>query len=132
MSREIKFRAWNKTLNKMYFQLKDSPCFGLFEGDRAVSIEDVFFYESQDFELMQYTGLKDMEGYYIYEGDILKVNILKEAVWVKFWQGEFITMNVFKGKPTARSEYGSIDLHNLIGNVVGNIYANPELLEVKS
>lgn len=85
--------------------------------DGAVVIKgDKFF----DFELMQFTGLKDKNGKEIYEGDILEYverdwNKLKDLTVrcdVVFEDGAF--------KP-------SIDPEN--SEVIGNIYENPELLK---
>jgi len=50
--REIKFRAWDKILQKMYYPA------------------DLDYAETAI--LMQYTGLKDKNGKEIYEGDIVK------------------------------------------------------------
>ena len=120
--KEIKFRVWDKETNKMYFQLNESPCFGLFEGDRAASIEDVFFYEKQQFELMQYTGLKDKNGKEIYEGDIVEFKTMTKRI-----ERHYVEY----------SEYGEwcVGMHRLpmrfqACKVIGNIYENPELLEV--
>jgi len=52
--REIKFRAWDKDLHKMYNKWTVIP-----DDDRSHI-------------LMQYTGLKDKNGKEIYEGDIVK------------------------------------------------------------
>jgi len=60
--REIKFRAWNKENKKMdYFHLTHGDSYGI--GG------DIF----PEYEIMQYTGLKDKNGKEIYEGDIMKV-----------------------------------------------------------
>lgn len=110
----------------MYQQLNESPCFGLFEGDRAVSIEDVFFYEKQDFEVMQYTGF---EG--TYEGDILYGeesdeygSIYSRWYGLVYWDEELCGFYV---KDDLGEIYRLDDFD--YDRIAGNIYENPELLE---
>jgi uncharacterized phage protein (TIGR01671 family) len=130
--REFKFRVWSKSSKKIYVQLNESPCFGLFEGDRAVSIEDVFFYEKQDFEVMQYTGEIDRNGKEIYEGDVIQTGHIVEEV--RF--GEFVIYD--ENENSICSVFGFFtELKNnsrypleVTSNtkVIGNKYENPELL----
>jgi uncharacterized phage protein (TIGR01671 family) len=139
--REIKFRVWSKLSNKIYYQLSESPCFGLFEGDRAVSIEDVFFYEKQDFEVMQYTGLKDKKGKEIYEGDIVK-SLMQESrgEWNDFERTGVVTYFENYAQFLIKTDDNSLgcdlfqfddtDFYEVLElEVIGNIYENPELLE---
>ncbi len=64
MSREIKFRAWDKTLFKMFEPrtLRDIA--------KEAPNNGVNWYQ---FEMMQFTGVEDYDGKPIFEGDILNI-----------------------------------------------------------
>lgn len=126
--REKKFRVWDKENKKMYFQLNESPCFGLFEGDRAVSIEDVFFYEKQRYETLQFTGLKDKNGKEIYEGDILIDHGDQGPVYIEYQKVQAAFVFVDKFDPSGTTIYTPTYIHYEAFEIVGNIYENPELL----
>lgn len=79
------------------------------------------------FILLQYTGLKDKNGKEIYESDILKKPDSPTYREVK-WENCYFYLTQPEGYTdildiTRITHYGY--------EVVGNIYENPELLEVK-
>lgn len=113
--REIKFRAWDKEQEKMYyvpaiyFSLKVAAL-GMGKDSIEVGFDNV--------ELMQYTGLKDKNGKEIYEGDIVEwftKGNEKERAQVSWWS--------YPG------HWGWWPNNIYSMEVIGNIYENPELLK---
>jgi hypothetical protein len=56
--REIKFRAWDKKYHKMYY------------GD----IRAALAYPDENVVIEQFTGLRDVYGVEVYEGDIIRID----------------------------------------------------------
>jgi len=129
MSIDIKFRAWDKKYNEM---LDDD--FILFNG--------MIYREPRDFEdgrntnaleIMQFTGLLDKKGVEIYEGDIVHCKWfddedLTELGSIEFRSGGFGLYFIPKHS-TIPQFYYTNRFESF--EVIGNIYENPELLEVK-
>lgn len=120
--REIKFRVYIKSLKKIEAVREIS--FGGKEilGIRVSSFITDSYITEMDYELMQYTGLKDKNGKEIYEGDILK-DIKTEKISQIYWNG--ITAS-FKLKGEIGEDNELFDVHG--SEIIGNIYENPELL----
>lgn len=148
MRREIKFRAWNK--RGRYPQYRPYMVDNIHEAC-DLSPEDTdnvasfygFFY-GDDYEIMQYTGLKDKNGKQIYEGDIIKTEMpnFEDSFWRVYfgedyffgrtyygWMVESITDNkiLLAQDPCIRNYRLSDSIAS--GEVIGNIYENPELLK---
>lgn len=117
MSREIKFRAWNKDKGSMHY-----------EGTRVLEVDG--------FNYMQWTGIKDSNNKDVWEGDIAEVVILNE----------FGSQRVELGKIEYQNERAAFILRSLsnpdlmtriesVNNgrpnfkVIGNIYENTDLLK---
>ena len=136
MSREIKFRLWSK-IGKKFIET-DNPDldFVINNNGYLYSIENFYgeinILPQMDIEVLQFTGLQDRNGKEIYEGDILKYNFpydgrLKHISLVKFVETE--------ASFGLKDIYGNeIPLYRIAANnyfeVIGNIYENPELLNL--
>ena len=124
--REIKFRAWDKENKTMLL-------------DIGIHINRMIFITRQghdrpytdDFEIMQYTGLKDKNDKEIYEGDVCK------RIWadddymifkVCFSEGRFAEW--WNGMDVGKIADGSVMRDGKV-EVIGNIYENPELIKEK-
>ena len=121
-----KFRAWLKKEQKMDNEIDHISWLE----DELYCIGDGITYMvlAEDLVLMQSTGLKDKNGQEIFEGDILKSNKYITSVFyergaycVKFRRNAnvMVTMNVISFIEKYKTK------------VIGNIYENPELLEVE-
>ena len=126
--KEIKFRAWYKSKNIMIYNAQatyDFTCSGA--GCLEEHFQDVI--NSSNYELMQYTGIKDIHGVEIYEGDIVELKggryYLKGAVIYKEKSCRFLIMD----SEGVFSKLSWSDIYGFTVEVIGNIHENKELLE---
>ena len=123
MNKEIKFRIWDK--NSGYF-IKDTDTNKHYlsqNGDIIIIDEmgDIYETDKENYIINKYTGLKDSEGYEIYEDDIVWNEYDKEYQVIIFDEGEYKLM-------------GESHIQNLFNNLNyidmrGNIYENLEIIE---
>lgn len=129
----IKFRGWDNANNQMLPVEKidfRENCISLNEGDNSLS--DTF----EMIDLMQYTGLKDVNGKEIYVGDIVKCTEirgeeLKEYVSAIEYDDCDLIVHESEMCDTWLSLFapGIEKLPLTEIEVVGNIYESSELLE---
>ena len=131
----LRFRAWHKTWEEMGKVKR-------IRFDDDGNANDVLFKGKEfgvnakidEFELMQSTGLKDKNGKEIFEGDIItngqNVMFMKKHSTLGFYIEE-------KGKvefiadcaDLAEFEADKKEIEGFV-EIIGNVYENPELLEV--
>ena len=83
--------------------------------------------DDKDIDLMQCTGLKDKNDKLIYEGDIVKIFHVSGTMQGKYFF-DVVEWNDLRRRFDTKN-YGIIDDDDVY-EVIGNIYENPELLEV--
>ena len=118
--RKIAFRAWDKILKIMWEVVNLNYHWWYVEMNYQRWGSSWAF---DDYELMQYTGLKDKNGKEIYEGDIVKYKEYIEKVeYIDYWffpfAEEYHELSFFYAK------------HSSLFEVIWNIYETPELLYV--
>ena len=127
-----KFRAWHKELGRMmlieimYFFFFDNELEELELNDPVMN--DHISVYPDEIVLMQSTGLKDKNGKEIFEGDILKSN--KYITSVFYERGAYCVK--FSRTPNTTVTMNVISfIEKYKTKIIGNIYENPELLEVE-
>jgi len=83
------------------------------------------YYGIEHYKIMQWTGIIDIDGNEIYEGDIVK-NEYGEMGIIIFQNGAFVSEYIEPYNWDKMQVYDGI-LNNQL--IIGNIYENPELLK---
>lgn len=132
-----KFRVWVKIGKRMVFsddilaidyENKEIVTQQVYFENGLPDDRDIYCYDFDEIELMQSTGLKDKNGKEVFVGDIIKCTrgCLHEVYLEKEYGGTYIG-----GMP-------AVYLKGLLSGyvwtedeeIIGNVYENPELLEV--
>ena len=141
--REIKFRAYDKHLKVIrdvaYIDFYNKEIMYWIDDEQTTDIVRGY----GEVELMQYIGMKDTEDREIYEGDIVKYitkkNLeIEESITEVVFENCSFCLN-FKNKYVVGGRYAMaiFNLRDEFTNsevefeIIGNIYENPELVEVE-
>jgi len=126
MSREIKFRAWDKIKSRMCKVLR-LDLQGANGEQRNVYLSEGQTRHTGEFELMQYAGITDKNGVEIYEGDIVSTSKGRLQIW--YGNSAF---GLLRQNGDFEDYICNIcDMNGRVFEVIGNIHQTPELLETK-
>ena len=131
---ELKYRAWDKIEKVMVFEFFISST-----GDVLTKAPKRFNHSNHEIkerdylEVMQYTGIKDVNGLQIFKGDIIVVRENATSNWSSCGAEVFLS-HEYVGGWVISSGGQNLNLGTRTENIkkIGNIYENPELLNNKS
>lgn len=143
--REAKFRAWDKNAYRMaevtqiiFSKVQHTLVKYRYKTDNGKVKDETSHIDEKGhgtIVLMQYTGERDVNGKEIYEGDIVKVDTkiphkkYPKVFKVEFRDAGFIANNIIEGWYDDLINI-TFPNSNAVVTVIGNIYEDPELLEV--
>lgn len=121
--REIKFRSWDKEAERMVLQGENGNEYVWMIGTEDMFIQHITESNIPEQVLMQSTGVKDKNGVEIYEKDYVRFGGIVALVT---WSDKYCQFRLDDGTATI-----SLNIHHKSDyEVIGNVYENPELLEV--
>ena len=124
-----KFRAWDSSKKEMFtdtFAITESGQVVVVEQESVASPPDYVFVEH--LVIMQSTGLHDKNGKEIFEGDIVK---MAKDVYSDPTYYEIVRHRGGAYRFESNHHGCELWLRHTNCEVIGNIYENPELLEVQ-
>lgn len=134
-----RYRAWNKATKEMH-EVDDIVSIDF--GKSEISVKTLFFertncYNFNDIVLMQSTELTDKNDKEIFEGDVVTdgytTGDIKNHPTLGFYMvGDNGTERWFSDNATIEDFQEDVETAHKILEIIGNIYENPELLEVSS
>lgn len=134
-----RYRAWNKATKAMY-EVDDIMSIDF--GKSEISVKTLFFertnhYDFDDVVLMQSTGLRDKNDREIFEGDVVTdghtMGDIKNHSTLGFYMVDDNGIERFFSDDTTIEDFGEdVETASRILEIIGNIYENPELVEVSS
>ena len=125
-----KFRAWHNELGRMmsisdmWFNVDSLGEIGL----NDTIMNDYISVSPDEIELMQSTGLKDKNGKEIFEGDVVK---MAKDVYSEPTYYEVVRHRGGAYRLESKQHGCELWLRHTDCEIVGNVYENPELLEVE-
>ena len=129
-----KFRAWDSSKKEMFtdtFAITESGQVVVVEQESVASPPDYVFVEH--LVVMQSTGLKDKNGKEIFEGDIVRMRNPRDRRQIGMFQVVRVANSPMLGLLDKKLTTEIFNLYEHMRNyyeIIGNIYENPELLEV--
>nr|DAS75211.1 MAG TPA: YopX protein [Caudoviricetes sp.] len=136
--REIKFRAWDNFNNRMilndrilkicFVKSNHIPSLVVYSNRNIENHTEIREDDKQycnEFELMQYTGLKDKNGKDIYEGDIISFGDNKGVVF--YGRTKFRVKYRYYNNCYCYDDLSDVLYYNKV-EIIGNIHVNKELI----
>lgn len=127
-----KFRAWDKlrkrmsTVDRIYFDT---------EGVQLRDSSGLYWRDFRNIALMQFTGLFDKNGQEIFEGDVVRMRNPRDRRQIGMFRVVRVANSPMLGlldKKLTTEIFSLYEHMRAYYEVKGNIYENPELMEIKN
>jgi len=117
--REIKFRVWDNLKQKMH-KLQGMTFDARNSTPAALKLPGLTWRPIEEFELLQWVYLSDMNGVNVYEGDYIKIS---STVYNVSWNETIVNFQLEELNGSLSRSIIDVTL----GEIIGNIFENSDL-----